>query len=358
MTIITKVRQLAAVLLLSTLAACGGGGTNAVEDAADSGAESDTLTPDMEALALPNGQVRNFVLLQSDRNDPVGKGKSAIYTQADSGLRIYNRDASSVNVDILGYEHWSGFLAGPTEDVRLRIGVYRTSSGAGALLSWARPENNTACGTGFEGWFLIQKATYSPQGILTAVDATFEQRCNGARGVLRGQIHWRNDDATVAAGPVNPSPARLWKPLQTLLPTAGNYFHTASEAGDTIGGGQTKTRTQPPANITVNASGNAISIGVDGDIDAWLYFRTMSSLTRIKPGYYEKIRTVNHENNPATGYLEVGNDPILCSAVNGWVVVDKVTYTGDELTAIELRFEQHCNDATPAIRGAVRWVKA
>jgi len=44
-----------------------------------------------------------------------------------------------------------------------------------------------------------------------------------------------------------------------------------------------------------------------------------------------------------------------CGAVSGWFVVDSVTYTGTAVTAIDLRFEQHCENAAAALHGKIRW---
>jgi hypothetical protein len=36
-------------------------------------------------------------------------------------------------------------------------------------------------------------------------------------------------------------------------------------------------------------------------------------------------------------------------------VVDHVAYSGPNITALDLRFEQHCEGGNPALRGAIRW---
>jgi hypothetical protein len=39
------------------------------------------------------------------------------------------------------------------------------------------------------GWFVIDSISYV-DGQLKSLDMRFEQRCEGASGVLRGQVHW------------------------------------------------------------------------------------------------------------------------------------------------------------------------
>ena len=53
------------------------------------------------------------------------------------------------------------------------------------------------------GWFVIDDITYT-SGSLTAVDARFEQHCEGATPALHGQIHWVSGDTTVAVAPSAP----------------------------------------------------------------------------------------------------------------------------------------------------------
>jgi len=52
-----------------------------------------------------------------------------------------------------------------------------------------------------------------------------------------------------------------------------------------------------------------------------------------------------------TWYGEARN----CNKKTGWFVVDNVTYMRTTLTAIDLRFEQHCEDRAPALRGEIHW---
>jgi hypothetical protein len=41
--------------------------------------------------------------------------------------------------------------------------------------------------------------------------------------------------------------------------------------------------------------------------------------------------------------------------LSGWFVVDRVTYSGEEIKSLELRFEQLCEGAPAPLRGAIRW---
>jgi hypothetical protein len=43
--------------------------------------------------------------------------------------------------------------------------------------------------------------------------------------------------------------------------------------------------------------------------------------------------------------------------VTGWYAIDRIVFTGLEITAVDLRFEQHCDGSTAALHGAVHWSK-
>ncbi len=44
-----------------------------------------------------------------------------------------------------------------------------------------------------------------------------------------------------------------------------------------------------------------------------------------------------------------------CNTITDWFVVDSVTYAGATLTAINLRFEQHCEGSLYPLRGEIHW---
>jgi hypothetical protein len=43
------------------------------------------------------------------------------------------------------------------------------------------------------GWFAIDRVIYT-NGILTALDLRFEQRCGGGSAALHGVVHWNAGD--------------------------------------------------------------------------------------------------------------------------------------------------------------------
>lgn len=83
----------------------------------------------------------------------------------------------------------------------------------------------------------------------------------------------------------------------------------------------------------------------------------MNTLPDLRAGYYGGLlRFTSH--NPATGGLSWYGEGRGCNVASGWFVIDSISYTGDSLSAIELRFEYHCEQDAPALRGYIRWSAA
>ena len=80
----------------------------------------------------------------------------------------------------------------------------------------------------------------------------------------------------------------------------------------------------------------------------------MNSRNDLQPGYYADLRRYPF-HNPARGGLSWSGEGRGCNTLIGWFAVDSVTYLDGVLTAIDLRFEQHCGGGTPALHGVVRW---
>ena len=79
----------------------------------------------------------------------------------------------------------------------------------------------------------------------------------------------------------------------------------------------------------------------------------MNTLSRLEVGYYGDLQRYPF-HNPVKGGLSWSGEGRGCNTLTGWFVVDSLTYDGNTLTAIDLRFQQHC-DGGPALNGAVHW---
>jgi hypothetical protein len=202
------------------------------------------------------------------------------------------------------------------------------------------------------GWFIVDSVSYV-DGVLTAVDLRFEQHDKGKVPGLRGTIHWRADDPTRPPGPENPVPDTLWKPPVGSVPATGNYIYLNSDAGDWIGQGQEYLYTPVNAAMTLTASGGDLQVFVDVPGYWWGRFLTMDTITEFRPGYYSGLEGYPWYNTAKGGMYWDGQGRGV--QASGWFVVDSVTYVDGVLTAIDLRFEQHNNGASPALHGAIHW---
>jgi len=182
-----------------------------------------------------------------------------------------------------------------------------------------------------------------------AFDLRFEQHCEQTAAALHGTIHWRSDDSTRPVGPAK-IPAGLWQPPRGATPASGDFVYLQGDPGDFLASGQTLLFTEPRDTIVASESGGRVIVSVG----KWRgFFRPMNTVTQMQPGYYPGVLDLN--KNPTKGGLEWEGFTLGCSGVNGWFAIDRVTHDSGRLTALELRFEQHCGPVSPALRGKVRW---
>lgn len=296
----------------------------------------------------------NYVYLESGSGDYVGAGRTYSYNQTNATFRV-SPAGGYLGVSVAGDQDWSGAFQAMSGVSQLGVGYY---AGVGRYpfhnpvlggMSWTG--DGRACNV-LSGWFVIDKATYSGT-TLTELDMRFEQRCDSGSGVLRGQLHWTATDTTTPSGPVNPS-AGLWQPATDFVPPSGNYVYLVSDSGDYIGGGRTEvlTSNNSTLNMTTDLTA-ALRINVGG----WSGdFVGMLGLAQLQPGYYGNLQRYPF-HNAATGGLQWSGNSRGCNTLKGWFVVDSVSYSLGQLTAIDLRFEQHCEGAVAAQRGVIHWAK-
>ena len=300
----------------------------------------------------------SFVELQSDAGDYVGGGYNSSvnrysYTGRNSVITVGARDGLlSVNID--GDEYWAASFLMPANLQRIEPGEYFNRPGRplGDLDSGGFDFFGQGRGCDQSGWFIIDDVAYA-EGVLVSVDLRFEQRCNELEPALRGQIHWVTGDDTRPPGPVNPPPPGLWNAPVGSTPASGNYVYLVSDPGDVVGLGQTETYTPINSVITVRQDSGVLSFGVEGDRIYGGQFQAMTPLTRLEPGYYGDAQRYPF-GNPTGGTLSVSGAN-GCNTLTGWFVIDSISFSGDTVTGVDLRFEQHCGGAEPALRGKIHW---
>ncbi|MBB3179312.1 hypothetical protein [Variovorax sp. Sphag1AA] len=289
--------------------------------------------------------------------DFVGKGLSYEYTRANSNINV-TVTGNRFSLVVVGDKTWSGDFQMPSSATKLQVGTYSNlerypfHNPIFGGLSWSG--DGRGCNT-LKGSFTISSVTYVGN-VLKAIELSFEQHCEGFTPALRGQIHWTAYDKTTAPGPVNPPPAELWAPAPGTTPATGNYIYLASDRGDYVGGGSSYLFTPDIVPMSATITGTHLSVRGGYGVNTWDGdFVTMNSVTKLEPGYYGGLNRYPF-NNPATGGLSWFGWGRGCNTLRGWFVVDQATYSGTTLKSIDLRFEQHCEGWTPALRGKVHWV--
>jgi hypothetical protein len=311
----------------------------------------------------PEPPAQSSLHLESDAGDAMGRGLTYDYTQANARFSVQG-SGPQLAVEVFAYEKWRGSIFLPQGTQRLLPGRYEVDS-SGTQFGLAPLSGNAgwarSCSPqGTQGSITVQSAQYSGD-TLVSLAMTLELRCVGSSSALRGSLHWRSDDPTQIAGPVNPPPGGLWAPPSGATPSTGNYVYLVSEPGDPIGNGQTMTLTSP----TVVDYGRRVNIYQYQEGGSWEgNFQAMSSVSRLQQGFYGNLQgssAIWGLNSVLGGLAWRGStacettDPLVDNPYRGWFVVDSVTYSGDTLQSIDLRFEQRCQGQVAALHGKIHW---
>lgn len=297
---------------------------------------------------LPSAE--SYVYLESESGDPVGQGRSTLLDLNNSSFALA-LDDGAISIGITGIQNWTGRFVPMKGLGPIQTGLYanlKTTPGHDPSvggIGWSTGSSNCASG---EGWFAIDRITLR-EGRVQELQARFEQRCAGATGALRGRIRWDANDRLPSGTPQDPPPL-VWQPPPNALPASGNAVYLESEAGDYIGEGRPYLYTPLDSLLSVSTDGERLVVQVRGDQSWEGSFRPMQGLPSLRPGYYGNLGNYD----PARGGLTWHGEGRGCTPA-GWFVVDRIEYSGQQVTLLNLRFEHRCSHSSSALRGAVRW---
>ncbi len=137
-----------------------------------------------------------------------------------------------------------------------------------------------------------------------------------------------------------------------------------SDPGDFVGGGRTYHFTQSNSSVTVTATGGHLAIVLHEAhgpaTDSWWDgdFVEPVRLPVLMRGTYTGLQRYPF-NDAAQGGLDWSGEGRGSNDLTGWFAIDKVSYDSDgRLSAITLRFEQHSENAGPALHGEIAWARA
>ncbi len=305
------------------------------------------------ASALPSSG--NYVYFQSEPGDFVGRGKTQLYTQRNAKITMH-AVGGEAQIDVLGDQASYGDFQTMRPLEKFAVGYYGGLRGASGYspafggMSWIL--DGASC-IDTDGWFVVDQASYVGSELDT-LDARFEQRCNGATAPLHGQIHWTRNDPTQPPGPTYPVPAGLWQPPTGATPVSGNYIYLQSDSADYMGQGANKLYTPGAVSVSLSGTDATAKLVVDGFAGWNGFFVGMSSITQLSVGYYPNLHGWPNFNT-AYGGMSWSGYSRGCNTLTGWFVIDSITYTGGNITALDLRFEQHCEGGAAALRGKIHW---
>ncbi len=319
----------------------------------------DPVATNNVASASASSIARNHIRLESDPGDYIGAGRSYAYNQTNARLAFSSPTPNGLTVNIQGDQDWSGEFRLPQRADQLQNGGYNNLArfpfhdAAVGGLSWTG--QGRGCNT-LTGSFTLSGVRYEG-GRLDAFDLTFTHFCEGGTAALRGQMHWSSLDDTAPAPPAAQAPAGLWAPSAGATPETGNYVHLQSDPSDFIGAGEIRNYTTASHSLSAMSNDNTLRVSVGNVNDNWTgSFAGMSNLQLLQPGFYGDLRRFPFHNGTKGGLSWSGNGR-NCNELNGWFMVDSITYSGGELTSVELRFEQRCDGSLAALRGKIKWTR-
>jgi hypothetical protein len=147
--------------------------------------------------------------------------------------------------------------------------------------------------------------------------------------------------------------AALWRPAAGRMPATGNAVYLESAIGDPVANGASYTYTQANAVLATSAQGPQLNLSVQGDQAWWGSFAVPGAGARLAAGYHGGMSSDLWSGNGGVSWW--GNLGACENATTTWLVIDSVSYDGDVLTAVDLRFSQRCQGSGGTLHGRVRW---
>jgi hypothetical protein len=138
-------------------------------------------------------------------------------------------------------------------------------------------------------------------------------------------------------------------PTQTIV-------RLVSDPGDYVGAGGIYVYTPANARISVKADGCLLTVEISGKENWTGEFQVPDGLQRLQRGKYTDLQAWPF-NDRSKGGLDWSGEGRGENTLSGWFAIDYVSYEYGSLTAIDLRFEQHGEDRSPALHGEIQWSK-
>lgn len=317
-------------------------------------APADLWTPPPSSLP----QQGSLLYLESNNTAWVGDGGARLLTPANADFKVYD-DAGTLRIKLdewVSGDQLVGIFRG-------RYTVRQVEAGYRGILEGPGPNpaigevdfsgNNLGCSPGTR-WYMVDEVAHR-HGVLRSVVLRFELRCPVGNTVLRGLLRWHNDEPTIAAGPADPPPGEPALPPVPTMPPSESALLLESRGGEFVGSGRSWLYTAANALLHVGraSAGPSFVFAIDGDEDWSGAIWPPEGQSRLAPGRFEFGSRL--PGIPTTGYaFSLGGRARGCNTNLGWFEIDRVEYDGDQVSLLEMRFEQLCDDEPFPLLGHLR----
>lgn len=278
-------------------------------------------------------------------------GQNFLYNEPSSTI-AFSADGGALMIGNTATLGWEGRLRAPRGSRHWKPGYYANTGSfpvstlVRASMNWRSAAITCALPT---GWIAVDHVVYEGDQ-LGHIDLRFEQSCPNADAPIRGKFRWTSPNFQQPL----PIPTGLWQPPAANTPATGSYVYLQSDAGDYIGQGRSYLYTLSDSALTFTLNDGHLRVHVDGD--EWWHgdFQAMSSVVPLRVGYYPMLQRYPF-HNPARGGLDWSGDGRGCNQLTGWFAIDSISVNAGTVTAVDLRFEQHCEGWSQALRGKIHW---
>jgi hypothetical protein len=155
-------------------------------------------------------------------------------------------------------------------------------------------------------------------------------------------------------------------PVVAAAVVTATSVELVSDPGDDVGNGRSYSYTQANSRIRVTPyrwqngdgqplqqDGRSIAFEVGGG--GWHgRFTVPDTQARVTVGEYLGATPHDDAVGSPPPHLDVSAG-VVCNGSTGSFAVDEITWSGSDITTLDLRFEQRCADREPALRGRIRW---
>lgn len=267
----------------------------------------------------------------SEAGDYIGQGGTGSYVAPGATIRVSgNAGELTMSVD-QGGEWWYVDIAAP-RDEQLRPGRYtdaeRASFRTGRAPGLDVSGNGRGCNEVY-GSFTVHQIEVTDTGSIAVFDASFTQRCeSGTAPRLTGRVKYQ------------------------AYPLSYRY---ASDPGDYIGQGQTVSYDNATSIFALRGTTAGVTFSVSGNRSYWDVELAPPAGETLQPGTYTDAQRAAFRE-PGHPGLDAHGSGRGCNTLTGsFTIHELVADAAGTVTALSATFEQHCEGATPALRGTIHY---